>query len=36
MEAVPVRYLKGKEFVTWLAEEKNQEQASKNEHYRRQ
>ena len=36
MEAMPVRYLKGKEFVTWVAEEKDKEQAIKNEHYIRQ
>lgn len=36
MEAVPVRYLEGKAFVTWLAEEKGIEQAIRNEHYIRQ
>ena len=36
MEAVPVRYLQGKAFVTWLAEEKDKERAIRNEHYIRQ
>lgn len=33
MEAVPVRYLKGKEFVTWLADDKANSELLKRENY---